>query len=216
MNQPLYKCIFILTAVIMAGAKGNCQTVVPKEFTEGTIETQINYLEQRTKIYENYRAIREDMFQKINSNILDSLSLAKSNISVLNKSTLTLSRDNDSLNILLETTKKNLETAITTKNKIRFLGAELNKSAYNFIVWSIIVVLLIILAIGFFSCKRNLILKTKTKDELNELRNEFEHYRQSSRLAREKMSMDHFNEIKKLKGQSQSPDNNNIFRITDS
>ena len=106
----------------MAGAKGNSQTVIPNEFTEGTIETQINYLEQRARIYENYRAIREDMFQKINRNFIDSLSSAKSSISVLSNRTLTLNSDNDSLNTLLETTRGNLESAYHHKKQDKVSG----------------------------------------------------------------------------------------------
>jgi hypothetical protein len=48
--------------------------------------------------------------------------------------------------------------------------------------------------------KRNLFTNISTRKELKELHNEFEAYRQSTRIAREKMAMEHFNEIKKLKG----------------
>jgi hypothetical protein len=36
--------------------------------------------------------------------------------------------------------------------------------------------------------------------DLSDLKNEFEAYRKSAREAREKMSMEHFNEMKRLKG----------------
>jgi hypothetical protein len=39
-----------------------------------------------------------------------------------------------------------------------------------------------------------------TKKEFQDLKVEFEAYRKTSREAREKLTMDHFNEIKKLKG----------------
>ena len=87
--------------------QARAQRPLPDELLTNTIEGQINYLEERTGIYENYRAIREDMFQKINSNVLDSL--------------------------------------------------------------------------------------RTYKDEIIELKDEFEEYRQKSRQAREKMTMEHFN-----------------------
>jgi hypothetical protein len=43
-------------------------------------------------------------------------------------------------------------------------------------------------------------LAQNRKKELKELKAEFEEYRQKSRIEREKVSMDHFNEIRKLKG----------------
>jgi uncharacterized membrane protein (DUF106 family) len=39
-----------------------------------------------------------------------------------------------------------------------------------------------------------------TKKECEELKKEFEAYQKASREAREKMSMTHFNELKRLRG----------------
>ena len=60
--------------------------------------------------------------------------------------------------------------------------------------------LAVLLGMGFLAFKRNLIQTSETKKELQDLKGEFEAYRKSAREAREKMSMDHFNEIRKLKG----------------
>ena len=54
--------------------KVNGQTTMPDVLLKNTMKEQLNYLEERTKIYENYRAIREDMFQKVKGNISDTLS----------------------------------------------------------------------------------------------------------------------------------------------
>jgi hypothetical protein len=53
---------------------------------------------------------------------------------------------------------------------------------------------------GFLAFRRNISVTTETKKELEDLKNEFEEYRTKSRIEREKMSLDHFNEIKRLKG----------------
>jgi uncharacterized membrane-anchored protein YhcB (DUF1043 family) len=67
-------------------------------------------------------------------------------------------------------------------------------------MWTIVAGLVAILVIGFLAFKRNLSVTFNTKKELRELKDEFEAYRKTSREAREKMSMDHFNELKKLRG----------------
>ncbi|MDQ1297048.1 MAG: hypothetical protein QG611_1027 [Bacteroidota bacterium] len=200
MKQLCNKHSLIFAAMVMVVIKVTGQTILPDELTKNTIKDQISFIEERTRIYENYRAIREDMFQKINRNFIDSLSLAKGRIDGLNNLALTLNRTNDSLNILLETTRRSLEEITTTKNSIRLLGMEINKVTYNSVMWIIVAGLVVLLAIGFLAFKRNLIVNIRTGKELKELKEEFEAYRQSSRLAREKMSMDHFNELKKLKG----------------
>lgn len=200
MNQLLYRCILIFAVMLMAVTKGNGQTALPDELTRNSIKEQINYIEIHTRIYENYRAIREDMFQKVNGNILDSLSADRKRIAGLNKVKSALDNSNDSLNTLLETTRSSLEKVTSTKNSIRVFGIEVNKVAYNTIMWMIVAGLLTVLGFGFLVFKRTWFVNISTRKELKDLRDEFEAYRQSTRIAREKMAMDHFNEIKKLKG----------------
>jgi uncharacterized membrane-anchored protein YhcB (DUF1043 family) len=68
-------------------------------------------------------------------------------------------------------------------------------------MWSIIIALLLILLIGFLIFKRNqTVIVTRNKD-LQDLKEEFESYRKTSREAREKMALTHFNELKKLRGE---------------
>ncbi len=194
------KYLCIIAVLLMGVIKGNSQTAMPEELNSSNIDGQIKYLEERTRIYENYRAIREDMFQKINKNIRDTLTADRNKINELNNLASALKITYDSLNLILENTTVNLNEMTATKNSIGVLGMEINKTAYNTIMWSITAVLLAILAIGFLAFKRNLITTIRTGKELKDLTEEFEKYRQTTRIAREKMQMDHFNEIKKLKG----------------
>jgi len=186
--------------MIMITFKSAGQGTMPEELNKGRLNDQMKYIEDRTRIYENFRAIREDMFQKIMQNIADTLTAANNMIAGLNNTRSGLDKTLDSLNSNLATTKSELEEITRTKNRIRMFGIEVNKITYNSIISVIILSLLAVLAIGFLAFKRNHLLTQNTKKELQDLKNEFEAYRKSSREAREKMSMDHFNEIKKLKG----------------
>jgi hypothetical protein len=67
-------------------------------------------------------------------------------------------------------------------------------------MWTIVAALAALLALGFIVFKRNLSVSLNFKKELVELKTEFEAYKKTSREAREKMSMDHFKEITRLKG----------------
>jgi len=200
MNHISHKCLLLFAAMLIVAIKGNGQTTMPDELNKNNIKEKINYLEEHTRIYENYRAIREDMFQKIKGNFMDSLSTAKSSIDGLRNLRSHLKSTNDSINIILETTRRNLDETTTTKNSIRVLGLEINKVTYNTLMWTIVAGLVVILAIGFLLFKRNFFVTIRTGKELKELKDEFEAYKQSSRIAREKMTMDHFNEIQRLKG----------------
>ncbi len=188
--------IIILTGTI----KSIGQSPMPEILEQGTIREQMNYLEERTRIYENYRAIREDMFQMIKRNAVDSLLKVQGQVTILAGMNKNLLARIDSLTISLTDTKSLLAEAVSTKENIGVLGMNLNKTAYNSIMWVIVGILLSLLALGFLVFKRNLTVMLRTKKDLDELKIEFEAYRQKKRIEIEKMGMDHFNEIRKLKG----------------
>ncbi len=200
MNQLQIRCLLIFAVLVITVMKVTGQTAMPDILIKNSIKEQLNYLDEHTRIYENYRAIREDMFQKIKVNVSDTLSAAKSRIAGLNKSTLNLNLTIDSLRKTLETTKTRLEETTTSKNSISVIGLEINKLTYNKIMWTLLAGLIALLLIGFLAFKRNLSVIFNTKKEFQELKNEFETYKKTSREAREKLTMDHFNEIKRLKG----------------
>ncbi len=200
MKYLVCKYILIICVLLTIVPEVKGQTALPEELTRNTIKEQIKYIEDKTRIYENYRAIREDMFQKINKNILDSLTSGKNRIASLNNLISSLNQKSDSLKSSLETTKITLEETTRTKNSIRVFGMNINKIIYNSFMWLIVAGLVLALAIGFVVFKRIMNANISTKKELKELRDEFEAYRQSARIAREKAALDHFNEIKKMKG----------------
>jgi len=175
------------------------QTTMPEVMDTGTLGDQLNYIHERTRIYENYRAIREDIFQKMRRNTMDSLEAVKLNI---NNLTILLSESNaeiDSLNRDLQTTKEELALAIKNKNSMSFLGTTMSKTYYNTIMWSVIIALIVILVLLFLSFTRNRTITIQIRKDLNEVREEFDEYRTSSRERYEKLVVSHFNEIKRLK-----------------
>ena len=173
---------------------------MPDALIKSPIQEQLKFIQERTKIFDNYRAIREDMFQKLIGNVSDTITVAFNRINMMNSEVAELRNKVDSLASDLETTKTSLETAIKTKNSITILGQEVNKNTYNTIMWLIIAGLTVILVLGFLSYRRSLAAAQHTEKELKDLKDEFQVYRKSAREAREKMSMDHFNELRKLRG----------------
>jgi len=200
MNTRSLRSLFAFASVVLASLSSVAQTTMPEVLDKGSLNDQLKYIEEKTRIYEDYRAIREDMFQKISKNAADSLVSAKTRIAEYEGLTGILNNRIDSLNSSLSGTKADLKEITRSKNSIKVFGIELNKTAYNIILLIIVGTLVFFLATGFLAFRRNLTVTRNTKKELDELRTEFEAYRQKTRLEREKMSMDHFNEIKRLKG----------------
>ncbi|MBN2665868.1 MAG: hypothetical protein JXR67_05115 [Bacteroidales bacterium] len=160
----------------------------------------MNYVQEKTRIYEDFRAIREDMFQKLKKNATDSIDAARREIVNLVKDRQNRDLLIDSLNSAIESVKSDLDGMTRTKNSIEVLGMEVNKKVYNSLLWTIVAALTGLLAIGFLAYRRNYSITIDTKKEFEELKKEFEAYRKAAREAREKMSMAHFNELKKLRG----------------
>jgi len=200
MNRIRFKHLLLLSVFSLTVSMAAGQTGIPSELTTGTIREQINYMENKTRIYDDFRAIREDMFRKINGNILDTIAAEKSRIVELKNLTSALNSRTDSLNVLLSSTRKSLDEVTATKNNISVLGLEINKKAYNAIMWLLVGALLFVMVIGFLIFKRNLVVLLRTEKDLKELKDEFAAYRQSSRIAREKVEMDLFRANQKLKG----------------
>lgn len=200
MNQSSARSVIIIAVIIFSTTKGISQVVIPDVLLKGTLQEQMNYIEEKTRIYEEYRAVREDMFQKLKNNSIDSLTKARSRISELVTSTGSLKVRIDTLNSNLNAMKMELAETTRTKNAISILGIKMDKTVYNSIMWIIVAALAFLLGIGFLAFKRNRTVTLTTKKELNEIKEEFEAYRKKTRLEREKMGMDHFKEIQKLKG----------------
>lgn len=176
------------------------QGTMPDVLSGGTLGEQVSYIKERTRIYDNYRAIREDMYQKLTGNLIDSVNLLKEEINDLSKNRRSLQSRIDSLGLALNGSINELEQVTASRNSIRFFGMEINKIAYNALTWTIILALAALSGILAATLRKNLSATNAAKKEVIELREEFEAYRKSSREAREKMSMEHFREIRRLRG----------------
>ena len=204
MNKNRIKNGLLISVFFFLVTIASAQTKMPDELTTAAIREQIEYVEDHTRIYDNFRAVREDIYQKLNKNILDSLTAEKNRVAELKGGTAYLIDRTDSLNVLLTSTRRQLDEVTATKNKIRVLGLEINKTAYNTIMWILVGGLILLMAIGFLIFKRNLVVLLRTEKDLKELKDEFAAYRQSSRIAREKVEMDLFAQTRSSRGWSDS------------
>jgi hypothetical protein len=200
MNKIMLRFVLIVSITLILTGKGISQTAIPEILYKGNLSDQMLFIENRTTIYQDYRAIREDMFQLIRKNAVDSLSKAKKMIIESTDRNNSLALEIDSLENILNLTKEDLGNMTTTKNAISILGISMNKTVYNSIMWIIIAALVFLLTTGYLAFKRNFVITRNVKAELSGLKKEFDEYRNKTRLDREKMSMDHFKEIQKLKG----------------
>jgi hypothetical protein len=195
--KSLMLAAFFATAACTLSA----QPGILEDMSGSTLKDQFNMVEERTRIYDNFRAVREDVFQLLQKNVLDTIGTMQRKINGLNSQTAELNRTIASLNENLERTQHGLDDMTKSKNSMNLFGMQLDKVTYNTVMWSVIIVLLSLLVIGFLVFKRNQNVVVQRAKDLQELKTEFEAYRKTSREAREKMALQHFNELKKLRGE---------------
>lgn len=198
-RKILFAVVFTFILVFTAGLKLNAQAL-PEVLTEGTLQEQYDYLTDRTSIYNNFRAIREDMFRTISRNSIDSLNKAYNEINSLEQSIRNQQATIDSLNVFLEEVSEERDLAIRDRDSLSFLGLPIKKTVYNVLLWSIIAALAVLLVVIYLLFRNARHVTKKTTSEMNELQTEYDEYRKNSRERFEKQSIEHFNEIKKLKG----------------
>lgn len=199
-NITTLAIIIILCLNSLSGNPLLAQNTMPEVYNEATLKEQLDYLQEKTRIYQDFRAIREDMFQKIKRNSLDSLVAAKSDILELENQLRRYGIRIDSLQSELQITNGNLDEAIKNRDRMTFVGIPVNKALYNSIMWIVIIGLLVLTTTLFLTAKRNITTTIRTKKDLEEIREEFETYRKESRERQEQLVVKHHNELRKLKG----------------
>jgi peptidoglycan hydrolase CwlO-like protein len=187
-------CVALLCGVLVV--KGQ---TLPAVLDSGTVKQQLEYLEDKTNIYNNYRAVRNDMFLKLKSNVLESESKLESEIQQLTAEINSNTTKIDELQSELTTAKTDLEQAIETKNSFQLLGINIDKVLYNTVLWVVILALAALTAFIFLLYKRSSIVTNNSKKDLDELKEQFETYKKQSRVKQEKLVVNHHQEMMKLK-----------------
>ncbi len=203
MNKPgrtsiLKLMIFLLLISITSSLKAQSNTILVV-LDSATLEAQLEYLQQKTRVYDEFRAIRDDVFRKAKKNAIDSLNVQKLEVARLNSEISEREFEIETLNTNLSRTKTEKDQAIRTKDSFVFFGIETQKGVYNTIMWILVLVFLSGSVLLFLLFKRSYAVTTQTKNELESIQGEFEEYRKSSREKYEKLVISHHNDLMKLK-----------------
>lgn len=195
------KLIFILTIIFNLSLFSQDQIRTPEIMSTGTLSDQLDYIQNRTNIYNNYRAIREDIFLSLKKNTIDTLTYLNNKLSEQRLEISTAKKEQDSLINILQKTREDLEYAVKNRDNMKFFGLSMHKVLYSTIVWLIIIGLSVLLIFTLLFFLRNRSLMVDSQNELSSVQEEFENYRKTSREKIEKLVIDHFHEIKRLKGE---------------
>lgn len=180
---------FTLAFAIVLGIQLNAQETTPETapkqtLENGTIENQFEYLINKSYKYKEYKNVKLWWLERLQKAVDDSLNINKKEI--IDLKIIVTEKDNEikTLTTNLQTTKKDVVQLNTEKDTILFFSILISKPLYNFILWTIIAVLLALLLIYIFRFNMSNSITVHTKDKFNELESEYEDHRQRS-LERE-------------------------------
>jgi hypothetical protein len=196
MKPTQAKIIYILLFLSCTGIQHVLsQTAAEKPSLEkSNIDGKFNYVYQQSNDFEDYKMVKKWWLTRLKTHVLDTIKLVESQKLVNTKSTVI-----DSLNKLLMTNNSTLALTIKEKNSLRFIGIPMDKAAYNSIVWIIIIGLTFTLVIFILLFKRSNLVTRQTKDDLVEIKNEFESFRKRALEREEGIVRKYHNELMQYK-----------------
>jgi len=190
--------LFFLISSFSPSLQAQSNTIIAV-LDSASFEDQLEFLHEKTRVYNDFRAIREDVFLLMKKNAIDTVRKEKLEVARLNSELSERDFQIETLNTDLSRTKTERDQSIRTKDSFTFLGMEVQKGVYNTIMWIVVLGLVAVGVILFLLFKRSFVVTSQTKQELESIQEEYEVYRKSSREKYEKLVVNHHSEIMKLK-----------------
>ncbi|SNR43749.1 hypothetical protein SAMN04488009_1713 [Maribacter sedimenticola] len=170
---------------------------------EGPISNQFDYISKRSGNYRadgvRYEVVKESNLFKIRKNVLDSIAAMNKKTSELKATISEHETTISSLNKKLEETTTNLVAVTEEKDSMSFIGIPVSKGTYNFILWTIIGGLFLLLGLFIYKFRNSNILTQEAKQNLSELEVEYEDHRRRALEREQKISRQLQDEINKQK-----------------
>ncbi|WP_339837641.1 tRNA (guanine-N1)-methyltransferase [uncultured Maribacter sp.] len=202
--------ILLLVAFLFVANQQFAQDVEEEDdklsLDEGPISNQFDYVAKRSGNYRadgiRYEVVKETNLFKIRKNVLDSIAAMNKKTSELKSTIAEHETTITSLNKKLEETTTNLSSVTEEKDSMSFIGIPVSKGTYNFILWTIIGGLFLLLGLFIYRFRNSNILTQEAKQNLSELEVEYEDHRRRALEREQKISrqlQDEFNKQKKTK-----------------
>lgn len=180
------------------------QEETSEEPQDMTIKGQFEVMERQSTNYRSgngvpYEVIKLSMLNEVKSNIFDTINTAYGSIKDLSATITANEAEIENLNTRLRDTTEKLNTITEEKDSISFFGILIGKGTYNFILWSIIFGLLLLLLFFIYRFRNSNFLTQQAKSALADLEEEYENHRRKALEREQKISRQLQDELNKQK-----------------
>ena len=187
-----YKIVFIL--FFINSFSSFSQDAIVEDFS---IKGQFDNIYRISTTYQIYKVIDKDKYQKLKSNVLDSLKNSKKLISEKENLLKSERKNIQNINESLDKTKAKLAVTLQKENSISLFGVPLNKVTYNIIIWFIIVALAFCLSLFVFKFSKSNVLTKQAQENLTDVEQEFDNHKKKSIEREQKLRRQLLDEINK-------------------
>lgn len=168
--------------------------------SEGTIESQFNYLLGVSNNFQDFKVIKKTSLDKFKSNVFDSLNVSKKQLIAANSQLSAQKVQIDSLKSGRQHVEDELKAAKDSKESFSVLGLSVNKGVYSGIMWGIVLVLAAFLLFFIYRYRQSHIVTIDTRKALDEVQRDFDVHRKKAMEREQKLNRQLVDEMNKRQG----------------
>lgn len=154
--------------------------IAQPELESGTIESQFDYIIEKSSSFKEFQLIRRSSILKVKDNALDSIRNIRKELIEAKKQISPLQEQITQLQNEVTTLNNSINAVADEKDSISFFGKDFDKTTYSTMVWSIIGVLILLLVFIAIKLKGSSSATNRTQKEFEKIENDFDDFRKKS------------------------------------
>lgn len=190
--------VFVLPVILILLLSFTAVDVRAQDSDPLSLSEQFQELKDASNNYKEYKVVKAYKLDEFWKNVDDTLQAFNSEIRLAKGEIDLLKGEIESLKSDLNNTKKSLTASEAKNDSIGFLGIDIAKSAYNIIVWGIILGLIILAVILYSIYKASNRITSKTKKEYEVVNDEFDNYKKRAQEKQIKLKRELQTEINRV------------------
>ncbi|NJN25106.1 MAG: hypothetical protein HC819_03530 [Cyclobacteriaceae bacterium] len=203
MKNTNFSLVLIFSLWVLAISVHGQTDTATETTTDPSLKSQFQEMIDKAESYTEYKVIKRTTLNEFYGSVQDSLSANRSEIGSLNNQVADQKSQIKQLSDRITSLEEQLAKSEELRESLSFLGLNLNKTTYHWIVWILILGLAIFGFFAYTSFVRSNAITNKTKKEYTTLETEFDEHKKSShekqiKIARELQT--ERNTVEELKG----------------
>ncbi|MEC3907654.1 tRNA (guanine-N1)-methyltransferase [Tamlana sp. 2201CG12-4] len=165
----------------------------------GTIDNQFEFVIRKSNKYQEYKVVKKNWLYTLKAHTLDSLKAVHNDLAETRAVVENQAKEIADLKTNLSNTQTDLDKTNSEKNNMALFGAQMSKTNYNVLMWSIIGALLVLLLLFVYKFKNSNTITIAAKKNLAEIEEEFDEHRRNALEREQKVRRQLQDEINKQK-----------------